>query len=175
MNVYKFLSRPSGENYPVLATSPYTRTKIAAEKIYRRFSKTVPATVLRLGSVYGPHAGTGILRSFANSIKQDNSITIPRKTAYRDFLYQDDLVDLIKLAVSYNDERFAVFNGASGKHISFLQLARAIQELIPKLQIKYNNDANISTWGNPAHARKILGFRAKTKLTDGLKLTLNIN
>lgn len=174
LNIYKPLGRANRESDPTQATNAYTLTKILAEHVYEYYSRCfgVPVTILRLGGIYGPGRTKGIFPVFIKTIKGAGSITIPEKSASRDFLYEDDFVDLIKKTIKYNDKTFAVFNGSTGRKVSFKKLAQMVKKVIPKIRIKYNRDVNLSTWGDPRLAMSVLGFKAQTSLEQGLKKTL---
>ena len=171
LNVYRPLKRASRETDPTEASDPYTLTKILAEQVYRYYSNHfgIPVTILRLGSVYGPSRSKGILHRFAETIKDSRSITIPKTPAFRDLLHQDDLLDLINRVMDYNQKTFTVFNGSSGKRVSFRALALLARKLFPEVKIKYNNDLNVSTWGDNSKSKRILGFIPHIKLEQGLK------
>ena len=71
--------------------------------------------------------------------------------------------------MDYNQKTFTVFNGSSGKRVSFRALALLARKLFPEIKIKYNNDLNVSTWGDNSKSKRILGFIPHIKLEQGLK------
>lgn len=174
LNVYKFLGRrPSRESDPVAAADDYTRTKLRAEKIYKKYARYFQVIILRLGSVYGPGLGKGILPQFAKTIKEERTIIIPKPMVFRDMLYIGDLASLMKRAVSCDAKGFVLLNGASGRKVSFKKLAELAQRAVDRaVKIRYNNDRPISTWGDPGLARKILNFQARTSISEGVRRTL---
>ena len=173
LNVYKFFGRPSRESDPVGATDDYTRTKLAAERLYKKYAKHFAVTILRLGSIYGPGLSKGIIPKFAETVKQSGSISIPRAEVFRDMLYIDDFRDLAARALRCPHRGFLLINGASGRKISFKKMAGIVQSSIARRpRVRYNEDRPVSTWGSPALARKVLGFVARTKPETGIKRTI---
>jgi len=178
LSVYTPLSRPSRETDPRTASNSYTRTKILAENMYATYSRTyhLPVTILRLGSVYGPGAAKGILSDFLRTATREHTIVIPHNPLSRDFLYIDDLISLLEKILWYNGTRFAIFNGASGTKTSLRSVALKVKKYFKKpIRISAKNPPSrpLSTWGDPAKAKLVLGFTAHTTLDQGLKKYLS--
>jgi len=171
LNIYKPQNKPSSETDPVQASDNYSKTKILAEKIYKDFSRFVPTTILRMASVYGPRTERGVIPSFAENSKSRGKIIIPESPAYRDFIYIEDVIALIKKALEYNDKKFVVLNGASGSRTSLQELAEKMKRKFKKpIEIISTNPPSrpVSTWGGVQSTKRVLNFTTKTSLEKGL-------
>ncbi len=182
----------SPEQLPVsesASTSPkgmYAVTSLAAEKMILVYSSIygIRSSILRITNGYGPgqqmRKPYGVANWFVRQVIDGKPIKLMGDgTNLRDFLYVDDISDaLIAAAVSENADG-EVFNVASGAGISFLQLAKKVIaangsgscEFVP-----YPEDTRKLEPGSfvadVGKIRKALGWRPKTPLEEGLRLTI---
>jgi UDP-glucose 4-epimerase len=175
---------PTPETYVPVIETPYAASKFATEKYLECFSSlfNLQYAVLRLANVYGPRqvpdGECGVVAIFLeNILKQKPSILfayadMPKGTT-RDYVYVDDVVDSVLLALQTpgND----TFNISSGKEIHMDDIYAALQrvsgtnyELIRQSERK--GDVRRSAIDN-TKARDILGWSPKTSFEEGLQLT----
>tara|TARA_B100000886_G_C20406116_1_gene484866 strand:- start:243 stop:1043 length:801 start_codon:yes stop_codon:yes gene_type:complete len=96
----------------------YKKSKKACEKIILEYG----GTILRMTNLYGPYMSD--VNIFSDIIKQLNnqSITLKNPNAIRDFLWIDDAVEAIILAIKKTPG--GIYNIASGKLISVEEIVK---------------------------------------------------
>lgn len=170
----KTIYLPIDEKHPCQPITYYGRSKLTAEKYLKLLLKKKgnDLIILRFASVFGP--GEIIPRAIPNFIKcileNKNPIIYGDGSEKRDYLYIDDAVNAILLALKYGKN--GTFNIASGRACTIKQIAENIinisnKKLKPifKERKKQKHDFVFDI----SKAKKILGFRPKTKIEEGLK------
>jgi UDP-glucose 4-epimerase len=145
----------------------------------------IPTTGLRLFSIYGPgpHGVTGshqgVVAAFLNRIRQGQSITIygdGHQT--RDFVYLEDAVMFFITAMSLTSLQPAIYNVCTGRQTSIRQLADMLCSLCGRIVDIHHEQPRKgdirSSVGNPEHAIRHLGLRARTTLAGGLQQMLSM-
>jgi len=131
---------PITEEHPCQAQSPYSATKIGADKLaesfYRSFS--LPITIVRPFNTYGPRqsARAVIPTIITQLLSQKEEIRLGSLSPTRDFNYVKDTVDGF-VEIDKSDKTVGeVINIASQKEISIENLAaELIKQLNPKAKI----------------------------------------
>jgi len=156
---------PIDEKHPLSPVSAYGRSKVAAEHICKAYG----ATILRFFNVYGAgQRGEYLIPTIMSNLGK-GSITLRNLGSKRDFVYVDDVVEAMLLAVDRAGECFNIGSGRgctpqeiaellfeiSGKHPQLTSLN--IQDTVPELV------ADISK------AKKLLGWQPKVTLEEGLR------
>ncbi len=161
--------------------SYYGRSKHLATKyllsLYKKFF--FPVTILRLFQVYGPYQDTSRLIPFviSNCIK-DNNFPCSSGAQYRDFIYVDDVNDLIIKSLNNLESNGKVLNVASGKAIKVKKVILDIKNIINKGnpefgKIKMRKDEINKISANIKLTKKIFDWKAKIVFEDGIKKTIN--
>ncbi|MBS7634210.1 NAD-dependent epimerase/dehydratase family protein [Candidatus Bathyarchaeota archaeon] len=168
---------PISENYPADPISPYGLTKLMGERTVEFYSKKgLKAVTLRLFNVYGPgqsSAYAGVITRFIENISKGlPPIIYGDGEQTRDFIHVEDVAEAIRLAMEKNAAN-ETFNIASGKPTKIKALANLAIELAGlKLKPIYAEprvgDIKHSL-ADIAKAQRILGFKPKTSLEEGLK------
>lgn len=134
---------PIDENHPTVPLSVYGASKLAVEHYLRLLTKgtKTKAIILRISNPYGkyqkPFSGQGVISTFLASTILGRSVTIwGDGTAIRDYLYIDDLNEVIYRACSV-DEPYIIANIGSGKGTSVHEVMKIIQDITGK-QLKAN-------------------------------------
>ncbi len=131
---------PIDENHPFQGQSPYSATKIGADRLAESFYKSfnMPITIVRPFNTFGPRqsARAVIPTIIAQLLTGDNNIKLGSMSPTRDFNYVKDTVDgFIEIAKSNNTIGEEI-NIATQKEISIGGLANMIiQKINPKAQI----------------------------------------
>ncbi len=182
----------SPETLPVpetAATTPkgmYAVTSLAAEKMILIYNSIygIKSCVLRITNGYGPgqqmRKPYGVANWFVRQVIDGNKIKLMGDGKnLRDFLYVDDISDALIAAALSEKADGEVFNVASGKGVSFVELAKAVisscgggsYEFVP-----YPEDTRKLEPGSfvadVSKITKALGWKPKTSLNDGLRLTI---
>jgi UDP-glucose 4-epimerase len=173
--------------------SPYQISKIIGEFYgnYYFARHGVPFVKARFQNVYGPGEilGAGEWRGTPATVWRNVTPTFIWKAlqgealpvdnggiATRDFIYVDDIVEGL-VACASRGQRGEVYNLASGVETSIKDLADLINTLAGNptpLALKPARDWDRSgkRYGDPAKARRELGFTANVALPDGLERTI---
>jgi len=145
-----------------------------------------PVTVLRFFGCYGsrlPFSWRGGPQSvFISAILNNKEIEIHGDGSQtRSFIYIDDLIDGTVAAIENNKANNEIFNIGTTETISILNLAHLIKELLGtpgRLKVKFipystfyggKYEDVMSRTPDITKAQKILGFRPKISLKEGLK------
>jgi len=170
---------PLRETYDLRPVSPYTASKISGEYYCKMFSDCygVGSVILRFFNVYGPGQGAnqyaGVITKFVNSGLRGEQLTIYGDgTQTRDFINVEDVVTALLKALDFKSSRTEVFNVCTGKPVSINDLASLVREVLGKdLQVVHVEPRVgdvLHSYGDPAKARNVLGFEARTGFEKGL-------
>jgi len=176
---------PLKESHEKVPKSPYAASKLVAETYVRIYGELygLGTASLRYFNVYGPKQNpdspySGVISIFIKNIRSGNPLTVfgdGRQT--RDFVSVRDVVRANLMAAESKNTGFAV-NVGTGKRISLNDIMSILEKLSgTKLKIIRKN----ARQGDVKHscadtslAEKLLGFRAKTGLEEGLKELLMV-
>ena len=106
---------------------------MATKYLLSLYKKFFPVTILKLFQVYGAYQDTSRLIPFviSNCIK-DNNFPCSSGAQYRDFIYVDDVNDLIIKSLNNLESNGKVLNVASGKAIKVKKVILDIKNIINK-------------------------------------------
>jgi len=127
---------------------PYGITKLTQTNFAKYFfiKNGLPSVTLRLFSVYGPLEEPGrLIYDIMSSIVEKNILKLASKKAKRDFIYVDDVIDIIKKISKTSNNEGEIFNVGTGREYS-------VEEIIKIVHTKLKKDLNIS-WGNTEKQR----------------------
>lgn len=139
-------------------------------------------SVIRVDNIYGPYDEFSKEKSHViaalikKGINKENPFEIwGTGEEIKDFLYVDDLIDGIFLALQYNSP-YEVFNIASGQNFSINEVASLIIQLCKySPEIYYNCSKPVMVPYKKISIKKaetLLGFKPKTELKDGIYQTM---
>lgn len=178
---------PIDEKHPLQGQSPYSASKIGADKIAESFHRSfnTPVATIRPFNQYGPRqSARAVIPTIITQALTGNTVRLGSLTPTRDFTFVFDTVDaFIRIAESPNTVG-EVLNIGSGTEISIGDLANKIIEIINKV-----GDKSVSVvfeegrkrpeksevnrlLADVTKAKKLIEWQAKTPLDDGLKLTI---
>lgn len=155
--------------------SPYGASKRSAEFFVESFYHTynLKATILRFFTVYGPRGRPDMAPAlFSRAILGGGEIRqFGDGSTSRDYTFVDDVVDGIVKAVDAELD-FEIINLGNNHPVNLRDFIKTLQETIGK-KVKIiekplpPGDAP-KTWANIDKAKKLLLWKPKTKLRDGL-------
>lgn len=171
---------PIDEEHPIMPLSSYGASKFEAENLCRDYSYTYgfKTCCLRLFNVYGPRQGggpyAGVIRSFIDNLKRSRPFIIYGDgNQIRDFIHVGDVVDACLAVMEKRPKTYEAFNIGTGKPTSINELANTLMKISSKyvkLIYKSSRKGDIqNSYADIGKARKILGFKPKIELEDGLK------
>lgn len=161
--------------------SPYSLAKVAASHFLQMLYRTehFPAVTLRLFLTYGPEQDQKrFLPQVIKGCLDNVSFSASEGRQLRDFCYISDTVDAIFLALHSKEANGEIINIASGAAVSIRQVIENVKGIIgsgnPKFgDIAYRQGENMTLYANIEKAEKILGWRPKVTLEEGLVNTIN--
>jgi nucleoside-diphosphate-sugar epimerase len=170
---------PINEKHPLQAQSPYSATKISADKLAESFYKTynLPIAIIRPFNTYGPRQSMrAVIPTIIYQALTRDRINLGSLTPKRDFNYVKDIVNgFIKIAESENSIGKTI-NISSGKAISIGEIVEKIKSMINKdvlietkeEKIRPENSEVMFLLGDSSEAKRILGWEPKYSLERGL-------
>ena len=173
---------PTDEKHPTDPIAPYGVSKHTVEhylEIYRKLYG-LKYTSLRLSNIYGPRQSSdsegGVIAIFIENLLKNKFVEIygdGKQT--RDFLFVEDVADasIVSIKNGHNN----CFNISTGKETSIMDLFNLIKKLTNSKSDAVKKEARKGDIKRSVldckKADKILGWKAKTTLEQGLKKTIN--
>ena len=158
-------------------SSPYGSSKLEMENMINDFTQThnVNAIILRLFNVYGIGQSpeyAGVITKFLSNIRNNNPLTIfGDGSQTRDFVHVNDVVSAIILSI--DSSNFGLYNVATGKSVTILDLAHLlIEQSKKKLDMVFEEQQKGDIKFSHASISKInqnLAFFPEYAIADGLK------
>jgi UDP-glucose 4-epimerase len=176
--------QPLGEGAAPNPRSPYAVSKLAAEYYVRTIGALwgIETVCLRIFNAYGPGqhlppSHPPVVPNWLRQAVRGGSLVVHgdgKQT--RDFIYVNDVVRALVGAATAPDISQLVLNVGSGQETSMRELAQVILDVTgSNAEILHapRNETGVSRMrANTELASKLLGFKPRTALVDGLKLTL---
>lgn len=175
---------PIDENHPLQGQSPYSASKIAADKIAESFycSYDLPVAICRPFNTYGLRQSMrAVIPTIITQALSRSEIHLGALSPTRDFTYVPDTVaGFIKIAETPRAVG-EVINIGSGFEISIGDLAAKICQLIGKnipivseeaRQRPEKSEVN-RLYADNKKAGELIGWRPQVSLDDGLKQTIS--
>lgn len=179
---YGKLKSPQIENKKNLQStySVYGRAKLLSTKFLIDLNKknNFPSTIIRLYLVYGPKQD--INRVIPITIKnalEDKKFDCSKGLQYRDFIYIDDVVTAILKILKNKKTNGEIINIGSGMPLRIRDLIKKICFIVGSGKpifgkIKMRKDEIKALYPNIKKAKRILNWKPKISLNDGLKKTI---
>ncbi len=174
-------SLPKKESSPLVPASPYAVTKLLGEALCQVYKdrEGIETTVLRTFNIYGPRQDpkspyASVIPKFLDALSHGRRPIVygdGRQT--RDFIHVDDAVNALHLAATKKGAVGEIFNIASGKQTSVLELLDVMKkaggwDVKPKFEAERPGEVRHS-YASIDKARNNLGFRPKVTLNRGIK------
>lgn len=175
----KTLSVPITEEHNPQPLNILGKAKLITERLADFYAEK-PIVIFRIFNIYGPGQKDGfLLPTILKQIKLNDTITLGDIKAKRDYTYIDDLIQAFILAIEKEMPLgISTFNICSQKGTNAEEIVRLLEELTGKkinIQINQNllrsDEMNIE-YGSYSKAERILGWKPKYTLKEGLKKTI---
>ena len=156
--------------------SPYAATKVAGEFLCSTYSHlyNLRVVALRYFTVYGPRQRPDLaIHQFTRRIYAGQPIDqFGDGTTRRDYTYIEDVVQGTMAALEYDGPLFDIFNLGESETIQLKDLIVAIEHALGKRakinQLPEQPGDMPLTCADISKARKLLGYKPTTRLSDGL-------
>lgn len=176
-------SSPMDEEHPLQGQSPYSASKIAADKLAESFylSFGTPVVTVRPFNTYGPRQSQrAIIPTIISQALQANSIQLGALSPKRDLTFVTDTVDGFLSAALCEEAIGHVINLGSGDHVSIESLTKTIQRILgtdkpithDPNRLRPQSSEVQSLIANTARAQSWLGWAPTVSLEEGLGRTI---
>jgi dTDP-glucose 4,6-dehydratase len=174
---------PIDEQHPLQGQSPYSASKIGADKIVESFVRSfeLPVATLRPFNTYGPRqSARAVIPTIITQALARNEIRLGSLTPQRDLTFMADTVDGFL--------RMATHDAAVGQEVNIgADATIAIGELATKILRIVGRDLPIVTeeqrmrpaasevlrlWADNRKAAELIGWRPQVSLDEGLARTV---
>ena len=175
----KTLDVESKENDLLLPTNIYGITKMLGELLIKNSGKNnnLDYIILRLTNVYGPGGNEKGPNKIIKNAVEDKKIEIFGGKQSINFIYIDDVVNLISTIIDKNHISKEIFNLGSKNNLTVNEFSKLVEQCLDfNIIIKHKPKLNVENSifkPDLKKSEKLLGFTSKTKINDGLKKTIN--
>jgi len=174
---------PISEEHPLQGQSPYSASKIGADKIAEsvHLSFGLPVTTVRPFNTYGPRqSARAVIPTIITQALADKPISLGNLEPTRDLNYVEDTVEGFIKAAECMEAPGQVINLGTGKEISIRALATLILKIMKKDLPIISEDERVRPLGSEVErlcadtekARSLLGWQPTFTLEEGLTRTI---
>lgn len=172
---------PIDEKHPLQAQSPYSASKIGADKLVESYhlSYNLPVATVRPFNTYGPRqSGRAVIPTIITQALVNKKIILGSTHPTRDFNYVEDIVSAFINVTESEKTVGQVINFGTGKEISIGGLTVEIISLLGRDDIEIVSDEKRvrpeksevdRLLADATKAKELLGWEPKFSLTMGLK------
>lgn len=175
---------PIHEELPPHPVSPYGASKLAGEgycsSYYRTFD--LETICLRFGNVYGPRSkkkSSVVAKFIRHALAGEPCVIFGDGTQTRDFLYIDDLVRAVILAME-KPVGGEIFQIATGMERTVIEVANLISVALKRrgfdMSIEHDSPRLgdvMRNFSDTSKAARMLGWRTEVDVSEGIERTLD--
>lgn len=166
---------PIDEKHPIAAANPYGLSKIMAEELCQFYGKNYDLSyaIIRPFNVFGTLKNKALLiPEIIEQIKAGKEINVKDLRPKRDYIFIDDLIELLVLAQSHTNNE--VYNAGSGASYSVKDIIDACQTVfetnLPVHSAEQERKNEIpETLCNMDKVKETFGWEPKYNFIDGIK------
>lgn len=174
---------PIDENHPLQGQSPYSASKIGADKIAESFfcSFDLPVATLRPFNTFGPRQSTrAVIPTIITQALTSDTVRLGSLDPVRDLTYVADTVSAFLRIAESPAAIGETVNSGSGKGVTIGDLARMILDAInpdatiatDKTRVRPGKSEVMTLICNNEKARNMIGWTPSYTLEDGIDLTI---
>lgn len=174
---------PINESHPLQGQSPYSASKIGADKLAESFfcSYDLPVVTLRPFNTYGPRqSGRAVIPAIISQALTRDTIHLGNLTTRRDFTYVSDTVRGFLRAAEAEQVEGQVFNLGTGEDISIHDLAqrivrmvgRPVELVVDPERLRPELSEVMRLISDHSRAEECLSWTPDVSLEDGLEHTI---
>lgn len=125
---------PVDENHPVTAVTPYHESKLICESLGQFYADQfkLSVTVFRPFNIYGAGQNEAFLiPSIVKQVLEPDcrEVVVRDLTSKRDYVYVDDVVDILSHSIQIYEAGYRVFNIGSGCSVSVEDVIKTVMEV----------------------------------------------
>lgn len=174
---------PIDEKHPLQGQSPYSASKIGADKIAESFYRSfeVPVVILRPFNTYGPRqSARAVIPTIISQALTRDEIKLGSLDPMRDFTFVKDTANGFICAAEAENVLGQEINLGNDNTISIGDLVDKIFGIIgktPKVvtdsqRIRPNKSEVMRLWASNQKAKEMIGWEPRVSLDEGLRLTI---
>lgn len=173
---------PVGEDHPLAALNPYAHSKILAEEAARFYASAfgVRVTIIRPFNVFGPGQDCRYLIPLLLKQAADPAldvIEVADARPRRDYLFVDDLVELLKL--NLRNPLPVTVNAGSGRSHSIQEIVDLLNRELPRPKVLRSRSESrpgevLDVVADISLAGKLFGWKPSVSLEEGLRRMLRM-
>ena len=174
---------PIDEEHPLQGQSPYSASKIAADKMAESFfcAFKLPVAIIRPFNTYGPRQPSrAVIPTIISQALKAGKVKLGSLTPTRDLNYVEDTVNGFIRIAEVPESSGEVINIGSSKEITIENLAKKIFELldmspelaVEKERLRPEKSEVERLLANTEKAKNILKWSPQISLDEGLKRTI---
>jgi dTDP-glucose 4,6-dehydratase len=174
---------PIDEKHPLQGQSPYSASKIGADKIVESFYRSfdLPVATLRPFNTYGPRqSARAVIPTIISQALTSDVIRLGALDPVRDFTFVKDTVDGFLYAGWHKAAVGQEINIGAGDCISIGDLTQKILALIgcdlpivcEDQRLRPPQSEVMRLYAGTAKARRLIGWEARVSLDEGLQCTI---
>lgn len=174
---------PMDESHPLQGQSPYSASKIGADKLVESFYRSydLPAVTVRPFNTYGPRqSARAVIPTIITQALTADCIRLGSLTTRRDFTYVGDTVAGFLRAALAPDVTGAEINLGTGDDIAIGELAERVIALVGRPveivteaeRLRPEKSEVLRLLSGNDRAQRLLGWRPVWPLDDGLRQTV---
>ena len=174
---------PIDEDHPLQGQSPYSASKIGADKLVESYFRSfgLPTVTVRPFNTYGPGQSTrAVIPTIITQALAGGVVRLGNLDAIRDFTYLDDTVEGFLLTAQADTWNGETYNLGSGEEISIGAIAALIFRLMGKqaeIQLEKNRlrpekSEVLRLISDNRKAKLELGWQPTVGMEEGLQRTI---
>ena len=175
---------PIDEEHPLQGQSPYSASKIAADKLAESYwcAFGLPVATLRPFNTYGPRqSARAVIPAIISQLLRNRRVKLGSLTPVRDFTFVTDTVEAF-LAVAMSDAATGqVCNAGNGKGVTIGELAQTLIGLIAPGAELVTDEERVRPAGSEVMALiadyrrigELTGWRPRVSLGEGLESVID--
>ena len=174
---------PIDESHPLQGQSPYSASKIGADRIAESFYRSfnVPVVTIRPFNTYGPRqSARAVIPTIISQALTRDEVKLGSLEPSRDFTFVADTVDGFLRAASADDVLGEEINLGNDNTIRIGDLAEKIFGMIgrtPRLvtdsqRIRPGRSEVLKLWASNKKAKELIGWEPRISLDEGLRRTV---
>lgn len=174
---------PIAETHPLQGQSPYSASKIGADKMVEAFhlSFNVPAVTVRPFNTFGPRqSARAVIPTIITQCQQGDTVRLGNLETTRDLNFVTNTVEGFMAAGLAAAAVGGVFNLGTGRDIAIGELARLVAQLMGREVKVISEDQRRRPDGSEvlrlvadaSLAQRVLGWSPRVDLETGLKTTV---
>jgi len=175
---------PIDEDHPLQGQSPYSASKIGADKLAESFycAYELPVVTLRPFNTFGPRqSARAVIPTILTQALTQDVLNLGSLETRRDFTYVSDTVQGFLLAGSTPGVEGQVFNLGTGFDVSIAELVEIVERLLGRSlpiaqqseRLRPPKSEVMRLLSDNSRARSILGWQPQVSLEEGLSRTID--